>query len=226
MIITCPSTLRPGSKVLLVGESPGREECAEGRGFVGPAGRVLQRAIKLAGLEWDQLSLSNEVKRPPDGGYDSAHFRSTFYEVQKTLPTLTKTGKVSTKKVRAITGPTQELQGYISFLQEEIKGLRPNVVVAVGSEALEALVGLKGIQNYRGSVLESTLLRGQKVIPIIHPSFIQRGQWSDFWPMVYDLKKVGREMEFPEIRRTPYQELYPTQVEEVQEFLRGISNPL
>ena len=219
--VIVPSTLIPGSKLLLVGESPGREECAQGKGFAGPAGRVLQRACRLAGLDWDQCSLSNVTKRPPEGGYSSDYFRKTFYETQET-PTFTKTGKVA-KKVRRITVPTQELQEYVSFLQKEIQQLQPNVVVAVGAEACQVLTGKVGISNYRGSVLESTLVPGQKVIPIIHPSFIQRGQWSDFWPMVYDLKKARREMEFPEIKREPYSELYPTSVEEVQEFLQQIT---
>ena len=217
----CPSTLIPGSKVLFVGESPGREECAQKRGFVGPAGRVLQRAVQLAGLDWTRCSLSNVVKRPPDGGFSSDHFRRTFYATQET-PIITKTGKVS-KKVRRVTAPTTEYQAWVQDLHKDVLQAAPNVVVAVGAEALKALCGLDQIHCWRGSVIESTLVPGQKVIPIVHPSYIQRGQWSDFWPMVYDLKnKVRVEMAFPEIRQEPWTTIYPTGTGEVIDFLRAI----
>lgn len=221
--VVCPPTLLPGSRILLVGESPGREECAEGRGFVGPAGRVLQRAAKLAGLDWDSLSLSNIVKRPPDGGYSSEYFRQTFYETQET-PTLTKTGKVS-KKTRRVTVETPELLAGYEVLRDEISRIRPNLVVAVGGEAFKALTGHTEIHNWRGSVLASGLVKEQKVLPIVHPSFIQRGQWSDFWPLVYDLKKAKRESEFPEIRREPYEAIIPSDVEQIQEITQQITGP-
>ena len=221
MEIICPSTLIPGSKVLFVGESPGREECAEKRGFVGPAGRVLQRAAQLAGLDWTQCSLSNVVKRPPDGGFSSDHFRRTFYATQE-IPIITKAGKVS-KKVRRVTAPTPEYRAWVQDLCKDVLQVSPAVVVAVGAEALKALCGLDQIHCWRGSVIESTLVPGQKVIPIVHPSYMQRGQWSDFWPMVYDLKnKVRVEMEFPEIRREPWTAVYPTSINEVIDFLRAI----
>ena len=219
--IVCPSTLLPSSKLLFVGESPGREECAVGRGFIGPAGRVLQRACKLAGLEWDHLSLSNVVKRPPDGGYSSEHFRKTFYETQET-PIITKTGKVS-KKVRRVTSETAELLAWYGVLRDEISKLRPALVVAVGGEACRALTNCPEIHNWRGSIIESTLVPGAKVLPVVHPSFIQRGQWSDFWPLVWDLKKAKREGEFPEIRREPYEEIIPDTVEQVQAIVQRIT---
>lgn len=222
MKVACPATLLPGSKVLLIGESPGREECAEGRGFVGPAGRVLQRAASLAGLDWTSLSLSNVVKRPPDGGYSSDYFKRTFYETQET-PIITKTGKVS-KKVRRVTKETPELLAWYEVLRDEISQLRPNLVISVGSEATKALVGLTEIHKWRGSILESTLCPGRKVLPVVHPSYIQRGQWSDFWPLVYDLQKAKREMEFPEIRREPYQAVVIESPEELKYHIERIQD--
>lgn len=222
MRVACPATLLPGSKVLLIGESPGREECAEGRGFVGLAGRVLQRAASLAGLEWTSLSLSNVVKRPPDGGYSSDYFRRTFYETQE-IPIITKTGKIS-KKVKHVTKETPELLAWYEVLRDEISRLCPNLVVSVGSEATKALVELTEIHKWRGSILESILCPGQKVLPVVHPSYIQRGQWSDFWPLVYDLQKAKREMEFPEIRREPYQAVVIESLEELEYHIERIQD--
>lgn len=218
--VECPTTFIPGSKVLIVGESPGREELLRGEGFSGPAGRILQRACALAGLDWRCISRTNIVKRSPDGGFDSAHFRSTFYETQET-PVVTKTGKVS-KKTRRVTVPTTELREWYQVLKDEIVSLHPNVVVAAGTEAARGVAGVCEIHNYRGSVIPATLLPGQKVIPVVHPSYILRGQWSDFWPLVYDLKKVKRESEYPEIRQEPWTELLEPTLGQVTEFLGSI----
>ena len=222
-LIICPTKVVPGAKVMFVGEAPGREECAQREGFVGPAGRVLQRATALAGLEWSQCTLSNVSKRPPDGGYSSDHFRRTFYETSE-IPILTKSGKPS-KRCKKVVHPAAELTRLYKLLKAEVLSCHPNVVVSIGAEATWGLTGHRQIHDYRGSVLASTLIPGQKVIPVVHPAYIQRGQWSDFWPLVYDLKKVKREMEFPEIRSEPYTEILEPTLEQVESFLGGIDGP-
>lgn len=54
------------AKVMFIGEAPGREEDAQGRPFVGPAGRYLNGLLQRAGLEREQVFITNIVKcRPP-----------------------------------------------------------------------------------------------------------------------------------------------------------------
>ena len=62
----------PRAAIVLVGEQPGHEEDLAGRPFVGPAGRLLDEALARAGLDRDQLYLTNAVKhfkwRAAEGG--------------------------------------------------------------------------------------------------------------------------------------------------------------
>jgi hypothetical protein len=70
----------------------------------------------------------------------------------------------------------------------------------LGNTACWALLGSTGISKIRGTVTESSILRGFKVLPTYHPAAILR-QW-DLRPVtVLDLAKAGRESAFPEIRR-------------------------
>src|SRR5690242_20598663 len=53
---------RPGSRVFLIGEQPGNEEDLSGHPFVGPAGRILDRALVAAGIDRDDAYVTNVVK--------------------------------------------------------------------------------------------------------------------------------------------------------------------
>ena len=199
LLVECPSTLPSGAKIVFVGEAPGREEVEAREGFVGAAGRCLQRACSVAGIDWSVAGRTNVCKRrPPDN-----KFREAFYETVEE-PIYTKTGKVS-KKTKKSTRPTDELLDWRRRLWTELRQQRPNLVVALGNEALEALTeGISGITNYRGSILPGRPEVDAKVLAALHPSYIIRGQHIEFWSLVYDLKKARREMEFREIRREPF----------------------
>ena len=155
--------------MVFCGEAPGKDEVLNREGFVGPAGKVLQKIIYTSGLSWSDVGRTNVVKRAPDGGFDSEHFLSTFYT----------TTRVNRKKVVA---PTDELLAWYQALAVELAEQAPNVVVACGQEALKALCEVSGISKYRGSVLPSTLVKGLKVVPLMHPSWIQRKrQWQELY---------------------------------------------
>ena len=82
-------------------------------------------------------------------------------------------------------------------LFEEISIVRPNIIVALGEHAFEALTGYKGITHWRGSIIE---VAGSKVIGTIHPAAVLR-EWK-FRPMcVCDLSKAKCEAGYPEVRR-------------------------
>jgi uracil-DNA glycosylase len=201
LTIECPASYPPGCKIVFVGEAPGRDEVEKKEGFVGAAGRVLQRACGIAGLEWASCGRSNVAKRRPPNN----KFREAFYETIKE-PIYTKTGKLS-KRTNESEVWTAELQEWVDFFAEELQQHNPNLIVAAGNEALSAITGISGITDYRGSILESrgAFVRADgsplKVLAVEHPSYILRGQFLDFWILCQDLKKAKREMEFPDIRR-------------------------
>ena len=218
--VECPASYPPGAKLVLVGEAPGREEVEKGEGFVGQAGRVLQKACSAAGLDWSTLGKSNVVKRRPFP--DSNDFRRAFYEqVEEAI--YTPKGNLS-KRTKKVTRRTGELTHWQGVLAAELQQYRPNLVVACGGEALEATTGLTGITNYRGSVLGGERIGGIKVLATEHPSFVMRGNFERFWVLAGDLRKAKREMEFPEVRREEWTELVNPSLGEVLGFVRDVGN--
>ena len=115
LTIEVPPSIVPGANIYLVGEAPGEQEVLERRGFVGPAGELLDQMMHVAGLSRSSISISNVVKRrPPDNDF------SIFYE--------DKAHKV----------PTEELLEWCGSLRDELSAHQPNIVVAAGNEALRA----------------------------------------------------------------------------------------
>ena len=96
-ICTVPPTYPDGMEILVVGEAGGKQEVEDGEGFVGKAGEILQKIISVSGIYWDKVGRSNVTKRAPEGGYDSEHFQSTFYETifKETTKTLKRCGVIT-----------------------------------------------------------------------------------------------------------------------------------
>lgn len=86
------------------------------------------------------------------------------------------------------------------MLAADIRVYRPNIVVALGGTALWALTGLAKISEFRGYVMESTLVNGVKVIGTYHPRFIIEN-WKESFTVVMDLRKAVRESSCPEIKQ-------------------------
>ena len=146
------------AKIMFVGEAPGREEEISGVPFVGGAGKILNQFLSQAMITRSECYLTNVMlDRPINNDFGQ------FYE----------------DKGRKV--PSKFLLEGIQRLKGEIEKINPNVVVAVGGEALKALAGLKSVTKYRGSILFSTLVPQQKIIPIIHPAATMRN-W-DFAPL-------------------------------------------
>ena len=168
------------AKVWIVGEALGREEEADarerekvglkGRPFVGGAGHLLTAALSQANIAREACRVTNVVRvRPPNNELGRLH------ELGLTI------------------------KEFIPLLKDDLERGKPNVVVALGGAALEALTSLKGIMSWRGSIVPSSLVPGLKVIPSVHPAAILRQyKWRPL--LVMDLKKVRRQSEFPEIR--------------------------
>ena len=86
---------------------------------------------------------------------------------------------------------------YIEYLRLKLQKLDPNVIVAVGAVPLWVLCGKKGIMKWRGSILNSSLLLGKKVIPMIHPAAAMR-QFIYQRLMQMDIGRIAEESKTPD----------------------------
>ena len=133
--------------IMLVGEQPGDEEDLRGRPFVGPAGRVLDGALKTAGLERGELYITNAVK----------HF--------KWQPR----GKRRLHK----RPDASEVAACNHWLDAEVSQVKPRIIVALGASALRALAGLTdSIESARH--LQIPHASGAQIVCTYHPSAILR----------------------------------------------------
>jgi hypothetical protein len=134
---------------------------------------------------------------------------------------LSKDYKIS--PMRSGQGPRYLKEEYLpelDRLRDEILQRKPTLIVALGNEALSALTGLTGITKYRGTLMESTLVPGVKVLPTFHPASVFR-QYQNKLYLSLDLFKANEEYKFPEIRIEKRRiHLYPDTPQELWEWYR------
>jgi uracil-DNA glycosylase len=132
---------------MLVGEQPGDQEDLQGLPFVGPAGRLLARALEQVGIPREQVFVSNAVK----------HFK---FELRG--------------KRRIHKSPTQrEAAACLHWLEDEIALVRPQALVALGSIAARSLLGRAvPVMAERGQWLARP--DGREVLITLHPSALLR----------------------------------------------------
>lgn len=140
------------SRLMLVGEQPGDYEDREGRPFVGPAGRVLDRALEAAGIDRKDAYVSNVVK----------HFKW-----------------VPRGRLRLHQKPSaREIGACLPWLDAEIELIRPQVLVAMGVTAAQALLGKEvRVTRDHGRLLPSN--RAPYATVTVHPSSILRAQTDE-----------------------------------------------
>jgi len=161
------------AKIVIVGEAPGNQEVREGRPFVGGAGQLLDQMLGRVGIRRRDCFVTNVCHTQPPGN-DFAW----FYKKQN-LPLF--------------------LAGVLR-LKADLERIKPNLVIALGAQPLRALTGKQGIDKWRGSIIESNLAKGLKVLPTYHPAYILRVY--DYKAVAeFDLSKATRESTYPEIRR-------------------------
>ncbi len=140
----------PGARVVLVGEQPGDAEDVQGRPFVGPAGQVLDDALRAAGIDRASVYLTNAVK----------HFS---WEPR---------GK---RRIHQ-TPRMSEMRACRPWLEAELQAIRPDVVVCLGATAARALLGPQArVGALRGKVIEGQAWAPRMVVTV-HPSAVLRGQ--------------------------------------------------
>lgn len=188
------------AKIAVVGEQPGLQEIRHNppKPFVGPAGRMLDECLAMARITRSSLYITNVIK-----------------DLDKPLRqyiNIDKKGKYSISK---------EGYQYINELSDELRSLNLNIVVACGSVALLALTNRIGITKWRGSVIESTIVDGLKVIPTFHPATIIPPKFNFLnKPLIIeDLILSKKESHYKEIKRKPRHILIEPTFEEAMSAL-------
>jgi uracil-DNA glycosylase len=161
---------KKGARVLFVGEQPGDKEDVVGRPFVGPAGRLLDKALLAAGIDRAQVYVTNAVK----------HFKFT-----------TKGKKRLHEKPSAA-----EVKACRPWLDKEIEIVKPKVIVCLGATAAQAIFGSGfKVTQHRGEVFRALPI-APAVVATVHPSSILRMRTDDERHeaerlLIEDLKKVA-----------------------------------
>lgn len=168
--------------MLMVGEQPGDSEDRLGHPFVGPAGRLLHKAMESAGIDPHDVYVTNAVK----------HFK------------FVRRGKRRIhNKPRAI-----EIRACKPWLEAEIAVVRPTLIVALGATAAQSLLGtgFRLLAN-RGRVIASAV--DAPVLATIHPSAILRApddatRRREMGKFVVDLQLAAAQLsDAPRSRRAP-----------------------
>jgi uracil-DNA glycosylase family protein len=162
---------KPGALIALVGEQPGDQEDKQGHPFVGPAGRILDRALDEAGIDRADVYVTNAVK----------HFK----------------WRARGKRRLHQTPRAGEVEACKPWLEAELEAVRPIAVLALGATAAKALYGPSvRVTRDRGQPIESSLAPFTALT--IHPSAILRLRDHEreeaLGGLIEDLRYVAREM--------------------------------
>jgi uracil-DNA glycosylase len=158
------------ASVMFIGEQPGNEEDLTGKPFVGPAGRLFDNALGAAGIDRKQTYVTNVVKhfKWEPRGKRRIHKKPNSMEIAACRP----------------------------WLETEIALVKPDVIVALGATAAQALLGPQfRVTKQRGEFISSTL--APYVMATVHPSSILRApddetRQLELRRFVDDLKKLAK----------------------------------
>jgi uracil-DNA glycosylase family protein len=160
-------------RVMFVGEQPGDQEDIQGRPFVGPAGKILDKALDAAGIDRKEVYVTNAVK----------HFK---WEPRGT--------RRIHKKPNSL-----EIAACKPWLEAEIEVLKPDVIVCLGATAAQALLGRNfKVSTQRGIFIPSPL--APYVMATVHPSSLLRApddetRRRETLRFIEDLKRVNEALE-------------------------------
>jgi len=134
----------PQARILLIGEAPGPQENIQGKPFVGPAGKMLDKVLQAANFDPEQdVYIINSVFRMPPG----------------------EAGQNFRKPNDA------EIAFYRPFVLRFIQVLQPLVILLTGNVACQSALGRTGITSLRGQWFQT---QGHWTMPIFHPSYLLR----------------------------------------------------
>lgn len=166
------------AKIMVVGEAPGATEDATGLPFQGGSGELLNRLLSRANISRRECFITNVCHtRPPENDF-------VWFTKQANI---------------------HHLAHGIIQLKQDIIRVRPNLIIGLGGQSLRIIAGKNGIEKWRGSILESTLVPGQKSIFTYHPAYLLRS-YDHKTVVEMDLARAYEQSKFPEIIR-PQREL-------------------
>ena len=145
----------PGARVMIIGEAPGRDEDLAGKPFVGRAGQLLD-------VMFSHVGLSREA---PD--------KETALYITNVLPW---------RPPQNRDPKPDEIAMMLPFVHRHVALADPDVIVAMGNHACQALLGKRGITRLRGTWTEAL---GKPVLPMFHPAYLlrtnaaKREAWAD-----------------------------------------------
>ena len=158
---------RPGARVMVLGEAPGRDEDLEGRPFVGAAGQLLDRMFGAIGLSRESpdleraLYITNVMPWRPPGNREPS---------------------------------PEEIAMMRPFVARHVELAAPEIIVVMGNTPCAALLGAKGILRLRGTWAEAL---GRPVMPMVHPAYLlrnpvaKREAWADLLEIQAKLRGRG-----------------------------------
>jgi uracil-DNA glycosylase len=160
------------ARLMLIGEQPGDREDIEGHPFVGPAGRILDKALEQAEIDRGDAYVTNVVK----------HFK----------------WKPQGKRRIHQTPRAEEIKACTPWIEAELDVVNPEVLVCLGATAVKAVIGSKArVMKDHGQFLESRL--GRAAVPTLHPSAILRADDQDreeaMALLVGDLSRVRKRLD-------------------------------
>jgi uracil-DNA glycosylase family protein len=160
------------ARLMMVGEQPGDREDREGKPFVGPAGRVLDKALEEAGIERGDAYVTNVVK----------HFK----------------WKPKGKRRIHQAPRAEEIKACAPWLEAEMTVIDAEVLVCLGATAVKAIIGPKHrVMRDHGQIVESRL--GRPAMATLHPSAILRAEDEDradaMSMLVGDLRAAKRKLD-------------------------------
>jgi DNA polymerase len=162
------------ARVMIVGEQPGDQEDRAGHPFVGPSGKLLDQALENAGIDRDDVYVTNAVK----------HFKW-------------ERGEKSARRIHKKPNDA-EIRACHPWLDEEIRLVQPQVVVCLGATAAQSIMGKTfKVTKERGRAVKAP--NGGVVIATVHPSSVLRAPDADARAQaerdfMADLKKVARHL--------------------------------
>jgi DNA polymerase len=159
---------------MFVGEQPGDQEDLQGRPFVGPAGRILDKALQAAGIDRDDVYVTNAVKhfKWEPRGKRRIHKKPSGMQIAACRP----------------------------WFDEEVKAVGPKVIVCLGATAAQALLGRNfRVTQDRGKVLTQGAI---PIVATVHPSSILRApddetRHAEMAQFIADLKVVAAQIAQP-----------------------------
>ena len=173
------------ARIVFVGESPGDREMITGEPFTGGSGDLLTKMLGKRGIDInrEECFFTNVCHIQPRGAKKNEF---AWFFTSEGLPFL---------------------QAGLLQLKQDLESIRPNLVVALGAVPMYMLTKrgtfksghISGIDKWRGSILESVLVPGQKVIPTYHPAFLLRS-WDHKTVAEFDLARCAGDAAFPELR--------------------------